>query len=161
MAIPAYLWLKDDGGADIKGAVDVRDREGSIEILQMMHSVELPVDGTTGKITGTRVHSGYAFEKETDSASPYLYSALTTGRRFQSAEFKFYKINDNGMEVEYFNTKLEGVRVSSIEPLMHDIKCQNFSRHTHHEFVELRYEKITWHYLDGNIIHSDSWDAQA
>lgn len=23
MAIPAYLWLKDDGGADIKGAVDV------------------------------------------------------------------------------------------------------------------------------------------
>lgn len=28
MAIPAYLWLKDDGGADIKGS----DRDGSIEI---------------------------------------------------------------------------------------------------------------------------------
>lgn len=27
MAIPAYLWLKDDGGADIKGSVDVKDRE--------------------------------------------------------------------------------------------------------------------------------------
>jgi hypothetical protein len=24
MAIPVYLWLKDDGGADIKGSVDVR-----------------------------------------------------------------------------------------------------------------------------------------
>lgn len=24
MAIPAYLWLKDDGGADIKGSVDVQ-----------------------------------------------------------------------------------------------------------------------------------------
>ncbi|EEW5244321.1 type VI secretion system tube protein Hcp, partial [Escherichia coli] len=23
MAIPVYLWLKDDGGADIKGSVDV------------------------------------------------------------------------------------------------------------------------------------------
>lgn len=22
MAIPAYLWLKDDGGADIRGSVD-------------------------------------------------------------------------------------------------------------------------------------------
>ena len=32
MAIPAYLWLKDDGGADIKGSVDVKDREHSIEI---------------------------------------------------------------------------------------------------------------------------------
>lgn len=31
MAIPAYLWLKDDGGADIKGSVDVNGREGSIE----------------------------------------------------------------------------------------------------------------------------------
>jgi len=32
MAIPAYLWLKDDGGAHIKGSVDVAKREGSIEI---------------------------------------------------------------------------------------------------------------------------------
>lgn len=32
MAIPAYLWIKDDGGADIKGAVDVQNREGSIEV---------------------------------------------------------------------------------------------------------------------------------
>ncbi len=29
MPIPPYLWLKDDGGADIKGSVDVKDREGS------------------------------------------------------------------------------------------------------------------------------------
>lgn len=33
MAIPAYLWLKDDGGADIKGSVDIYGREGSIEII--------------------------------------------------------------------------------------------------------------------------------
>lgn len=26
MAIPAYLWLKDDGGADIRGPVDVAGR---------------------------------------------------------------------------------------------------------------------------------------
>ncbi|GEM_PF-4846347 len=30
MAIPVYLWLKDDGGAGIKGSVDVKDCEGSI-----------------------------------------------------------------------------------------------------------------------------------
>lgn len=24
MPIPAYMWLKDDGGADIKGSVDTR-----------------------------------------------------------------------------------------------------------------------------------------
>jgi type VI secretion system secreted protein Hcp len=36
MPIPPYMWLKDDGGADIKGSVDVQDREGSIEIIGVM-----------------------------------------------------------------------------------------------------------------------------
>lgn len=49
MAIPAYLWLKDDGGADIKGSVDVRDREGSIEILSFGHGLHIPTDSNTGK----------------------------------------------------------------------------------------------------------------
>jgi type VI secretion system secreted protein Hcp len=35
MAIPAYLWLKDDGGADIKGSVDVHRREGGpLEVVR-------------------------------------------------------------------------------------------------------------------------------
>lgn len=37
MAIPVYLWLQDDGGADIKGSVDVKDREGSIEVVAQEH----------------------------------------------------------------------------------------------------------------------------
>ena len=35
MAIPAYLWLKDDGGADIKGSVDVHGHEeGPLEVVR-------------------------------------------------------------------------------------------------------------------------------
>jgi hypothetical protein len=44
MTIPAYLWLKDDGGADIKGSVDVNGREGSIETLAISHDVSIPND---------------------------------------------------------------------------------------------------------------------
>lgn len=54
MPIPANMWLKDDGSADIKGSVDVQDREGSIEIIGLSHGLTLPVDGANGKITGTR-----------------------------------------------------------------------------------------------------------
>lgn len=43
MPIPPYLWLKDDGGADIKGSVDVQDRDGSIEILGMSYGINIPV----------------------------------------------------------------------------------------------------------------------
>ena len=61
MAIPAYLWLKDDGGALIKGAVDVKGRESSIEVNGFSHNVSIPTDPLTGKITGARKHSSIIF----------------------------------------------------------------------------------------------------
>ncbi len=159
MAIPVYLWLKDDGGADIKGSVDVQDREGSIEVVAQEHNLYIPTDNNTGKLTGTRIHTPFLFTKEIDSSSPYLYKAVTTGQTLKSAEFKWYRINDAGQEVEYFNTKLENVKVVKVNPLMHDIKNPAYEKHNHLEQIELRYEKITWTYKDGNIIHSDSWNA--
>jgi len=161
MPIPAYLWLKDDGGAHIKGSVDVKNREGSIEVLSFSHGLLVPTDNNTGKITGTRVHAPLVIEKEFDSSSPYLYKAVSTGQTLKSAEIKWYKINDAGQEVEYFNTKLENVKVVKVNPLMHDIKDPAKEKHNHLEQIELRYEKITWTYKDGNIIHSDSWNERA
>ena len=56
MAIPAYMWLKDDGGSAIKGSVDVHGREDSVEIVEFQHNDRIPTDANTGKLTGTRVH---------------------------------------------------------------------------------------------------------
>ena len=83
MAIPAYLWLKDDGGAHIKGSVDVRDREGSIEILSFSHGLLVPTDNNTGKITGTRLHSPLTFEKEFDSSVHIFTKQLQQVRRLK------------------------------------------------------------------------------
>ncbi|WP_447866881.1 Hcp family type VI secretion system effector [Rahnella bonaserana] len=160
MAIPVYLWLKDDGGADIKGSVDVKKREGSIEVIAQDHDLYIPTDSNTGKLTGTRIHTPFKFTKEIDSSSPYLYKAVTTGQTLKSAEFKWYRINDAGQEVEYFNTKLENVKLVRVAPKLKDIKDLVFEKYNHLEMVELRYEKITWTYKDGNIIHSDSWNER-
>lgn len=122
MAIPAYLWLKDDGGALIKGAVDVQDRESSIEINGFSHNVSIPTDPLTGKITGTRKHSSILFMKEFDCSSPYLFKAVCTGQTLISAEFKWYRINDAGQEVEYNNMFLENVKIVGVSPVMHDTK---------------------------------------
>jgi type VI secretion system secreted protein Hcp len=157
MAIPAYMWIKDDGGADIKGSVSVQNREGSVEVLAFDHGVYIPTDGNTGKLTGTRVHTPLTFIKEFDSSSPYLYKAVTSGQNLKGLEIKWYKIDDSGQEKEYFNMKLEQVKVVSVQPKMHNIKDLDKERYTHLEEVQLRYEKITWAYKDGNIIHSDSW----
>ena len=129
MAIPVYLWLQDDGGADIKGSVDVQKREGSIEVLSQDHSLNIPTDNNTGKLTGTRVHTPFLFSKEIDASSPYLYKAVTTGQTLTSAEFKWYRIDDAGQEVEYFITRLENVKVVKVAPKMHDVKDPTKEKH--------------------------------
>lgn len=158
MAIPVYLWLKDDGGSLVKGSVDVRGREGSIEIVEFMHSVDLPTDNLTGKITSKRVHGDYFLIKETDCASPYLYKSVSTGKNFKEAILRFYRINYNGQEEEYFRVVLENAKVNEVEPFMMDIKKTKYEKHNHLEAFYLSYERITWHYLDGNLIHSDNWN---
>ena len=158
MAIPAYLWLKDDGGADIKGSVDIYGREGSIEIIALNHGIMQPTDKHNGKATSLRIHSPYSFDKEIDASSPYLYKAVSTGQKLKSAEIKFYRINDAGQEVEYFNILMEGVKVISITPIMHDTRdCPGTG---HMENVSLRYAKITWKILDGNIQYTDAWNER-
>ena len=114
----------------------------------------------TGKITGTRMHSALTFEKEFDSSSPYLYKAVAKGQTLKSAEFKWYKINDAGQEVEYFNMLLEGVKVVSVCPLMHNCKNASTEKHNHLEAISLRYEKITWKHCDGNIMFTDAWNER-
>jgi type VI secretion system secreted protein Hcp len=159
MAVPVHLWLKDDGGAAIRGGSDVRDREGSIELRGIHHDLSIPTDVMTGKLTGSRQHAPFQFDKEIDSASPYLYKAVATGQTMKSAEFKWYRISDAGQEVEYFNTLLENVKVISVSPTMHDTR--NSPGTGHMESVALRYEKITWKYVDGNIQYADAWNERA
>jgi type VI secretion system secreted protein Hcp len=160
MAIPAYLWLKDDGGSLIKGNVDVTGRENSIEILGFSHGLSIPADSSTGKITGTRNHSPMSLEKEFDSSSPYLYKAVATGQTLKSAEIRWYRINDAGQEEVYFIMFLEGVKVVSIHPGMPNVKLSGMSAINHQESISLMYERITWKYVDENIQYTDDWNQR-
>ncbi|WP_208952470.1 Hcp family type VI secretion system effector [Rahnella sp. ChDrAdgB13] len=158
MPIPAYMWLKDDGGADIKGSVDVKDREGSIEVVGFSHGLNIPVDGNTGKITGTRSHSPMMLEKEFDSSSPYLYKAVAKGQTLKSAEIRWYRINDAGQEEAYFIMTIEGVKITGVNPGMPNAKMSGNSQINHMESISMMYDKITWRYVDGNVQYTDDWN---
>lgn len=98
-------------------------------------------------------------EKEFDSSSPYLYKAVSTGQTLKSVEIRWYRINHAGQEEVYFIMLLENVKIVGINPIMHNIKTHEKMNHL--ESVLIRYEKITWKYCDGNILHSDTWKERA
>jgi len=157
MAIPAYLFITEDSSNIIKGAVDICGREGSIEVLGLHHMVSIPTDYATGKLMGTREHMAYMIEKEVDSSSSFLYKALTTGQTLKTAELKFYRINNNGQEEEYFTVSMESVKVVNVMSVMLDCHDVSKAQFNHMEIVELRYQTISWRYIDGNIVHTDNW----
>ncbi|WP_439412996.1 Hcp family type VI secretion system effector [Enterobacter ludwigii] len=161
MAVPVYLWLKDNNDKLIEGSVDTLSREKSIEVQAFDHEVYIPTDDNTGRLTGTRIHRPVKITKEIDKSSAYLYRAVSTGQTLNSAEFNWFRINSNGEEEVYFNVTLENVRVVGVKPVMHDIKDPTKEKHNHLEEVSLRYEKIIWHNVDGNAFHEDAWNERA
>jgi len=94
MAVPVHIWFYDDGGSLIKGSCDVQDREGSVEIRGLTHNLSIPTDPLSGRLTGTRKHAPFLFEKEIDSSSPYLYKAVATGQNLKKVEIRYYRINE-------------------------------------------------------------------
>lgn len=158
MAVPLHLWLKDDGGADIRGSSEVLGREGSIEILSLSHGLNMPADGHTGKLTGTRTHRPLTVEKEIDRSSALLYRAVACGLTLQSGELGFYRANEAGLEEAYFTILMKNVKVVGISPRVLNIKEAANQHRNHFEVVEFRYEEITWNYTDGNMIFKDAWN---
>ncbi|HEB67092.1 MAG TPA: Hcp family type VI secretion system effector [Gammaproteobacteria bacterium] len=158
MAIPAYCWIKDDQGNEIEGPVTIEGRQGSIEVLGFEHQIRIPTDSDSGALTGTRKHEPLVITKAFDSASPYLYKACSNGQTLKELTLRWFKIDDSGTEKEYFTHKLENVKITSIKPLMHNVKDLEKERYPHLEEVSVRYGKITWTYAEGNIEFSDSWN---
>jgi type VI secretion system secreted protein Hcp len=158
MAFPLHLWLKDEGGADIRGSSEVSGREGSIEVLSLAHGLHLPTDGHSGRLMGSRVHRPLAIEKEIDRSSAFLYRAVALGATLQSGEIRFYRTTESGREEAYFTISMKNVKIVGISPRVLNIKEVSGQHRNHFEVVEFLYEEITWRYADGNMIFKDGWN---
>ena len=157
MASPAYVWIVDDQANEIKGDCLVTGREGSIEIFQFDYGVSMPVDRFNGSTNGTRQHDTVVITKPFDQVSPVLFKAACDGKTLKEITVKWYRINENGREEEYFSHHLEDVKVVSFEQRLLHTKDEETANHVHEDVIKLRFAKITLKHHDGNIEHSDTW----
>jgi type VI secretion system secreted protein Hcp len=153
MPLPAYM----DLGSDIPGSVQVKGRENQVEVLGFSHHVYMPSDVKDGTATGTRRHNSIRILKNFDKSSPKLYEYLCNGKKIPKIVIHWYMIDEMGQEKEYFTHTLENARIVSMKPWMPNVDDKATENYKHMEDVEIRYEKITWTFVDGNIEYSDSW----
>jgi type VI secretion system secreted protein Hcp len=82
-----YASFKGKSQGQLKGETEGkggREREGWFELQSFDMSVESPVDASKGAASGSRQHKPVVFTKETDAASPLLWTALTNKEVFES-----------------------------------------------------------------------------
>ena len=155
MAIPAYMKIEG-----IPGSVQVKDRVDTIEILQFDHKVYLPIDKDDGSITGTRKHGAIILHKAFDKSSAELYKKVCIGENIPSIKIDWYEITPQGQEEVYYTHTLKNCKISAMRSYMHNVQDPSKETFVHQEEICVRYEEITWTFVEGNRQHTDLWNER-
>lgn len=155
MALPVYIELEGKKQGKIDGGGARKGREKMIEATAVRHTVHVPTDTHTGQITGNRIHGPFTFVKEIDKASPPLQQAMVTGEVLTTFTAHFWRVAPDGKETEFYKIELEEAQISSITTILPDTHREGQLKPQ--EEVAVRYTTITWTYLDGNLVATDSW----
>lgn len=149
MALPGYMNIVAENQGSIEGECDLENREGSIVVQAIQHSVKLPTD-QRGLPNGRRVHMPITILKELDRTSPMLYQALSEGELLAEVTIDWYRIDSAGMEELYYRQTLKNAQITAIEFVVeHEADSAN-SKTGHMEKVSLIYDSISWsHEADG------------
>ena len=156
MPLPCYAEI-----ADIEGSVTRTGLEGNVQVLDFEHVVEIPVDVKDATATGTRRHDAVKLTCNIDKATTGLMECVCTSKAIPLITVKFYMISPAGKEVNYYNITLENVRVTSAKMWFPNVDDAPTKSYKHMMTYGLRYEKIIWTFVEGNLEFSDAWNEPA
>lgn len=139
-----YLKLS---GPDLKGVSRDMDHIQWIELSTVSHHMHQPRSRShTG---GGTEHDDLVITKEIDVVSPLLYQALSSGRRFESAQIDVCRPAGDGGHVKYLEISLRRVLISNVSFVIADDPAPL-------ESLSLGYEAIQWKYMqqagDGRLM---------
>lgn len=144
---------KDAGTRDSVGNLYVEGHEDECYVLSFGHSVEVPIDTTSGAPTSRRVHKPLRIVKPFDKATPLLMQALVNGENLVTVEIKFYRTGNTGLLEHFFTITLENAVIINISPSLiptaADIQMM--------ETVTFTYQKITWEHEVAGTSTSDDY----
>ena len=152
MPEPSYAYF--DG---IEGSCTQEGREGAVTILQLEHTVEIPVDVKDATATGTRRHGAMKIWANIDKATPLLMKCVTQSATVPEVKIEYWRTDETGTQVNYYNTVMTNVRVVKAEHWFPNVDKASTSTYKDMMTYELRYDKIEWTFTDGNLSHSDEW----
>ena len=119
MALMAYMKVRGQKQGWIKGSVTQKGREDSIAVIAYHHSVVSPRDPQSGLPTGQRMHKPFTVVKNTDKATPPLYTALCTNESLPEVIINFWQpqvkaATGIGSAVQHYTVKLTNAGIEQV-----------------------------------------------
>lgn len=137
----------------ITGDGTQKGREGSYAITSVTHGVTNLYDGGSGQATGRRQHKPFTFVSRLSQATPKLIQALTTNEVLTTCTFKFWRVDSNGVERNYYRVRLTNALVVD-----HGFSGRPGGADT--ATFSLSYQRIEWTWVDGGVTTQDDWATQ-
>lgn len=159
MALPGFMTIYAENQGQIEGEVDRLNREGTIEVLSIDHTVKIPSD-SFGIPSGRRVHLPITVGKVVDRSSPMLFQALCDSELLSEVIIDWYRTDGTGMEELYYRLTLKNAKITNIDFYVPDTQDPANQALGHRERVSLVYDHIIWsHEVDG-VEYEDAWSAE-
>ncbi len=142
------------------GSSEKEDRDDTIDVFEIEHHVHQPIDLTTGRATGVRVHSPVRVVAAMDKATPGLHKACCTAENLPEVTLDYYRIDpESRSEAKYFTIVLKQARCIDCRPYMPMSFLPANESYTHMVQYSFVYEEIEWSWLPDSVVEMDQWRA--
>ncbi len=129
--------------------------EDASKVIDLEHTVMVPLDPSTGLPSSSRRHGLLTIVKNIDKATPGLHKALCTGQILRDVVLDFYRLDPStGQDLAYYKITLRNAMVVDIGPTTNFVTPDSYK---HMERVSFVYEEIEWNWLPDDIIEMDRW----
>ena len=167
MAMQAYLTINQDniskGASSGKSLGQVAQTDSGnydkITVVGFMADALIPRDPNSGVATGARIYQPVVFTKYFDSASPLLWSALTTNKVLDEVLCEFFRSDPGGLKKPQLYFTMQWKTVTFVEgkaytPLVVDPKN---SFYQYMEDWSFTFKQVQWDHKISSTTGSDQW----
>ena len=152
MAVKGTILFKDDEGNELEGP----RADKSCTVLEFSEGIKLPVDKTSGQVTGSRMYEPFVVLKEIDKLTPFMFQYCAEGKAFQSIVISLYEIAEaTGKETVYFLYTLTNARLISVENYMPAAFESDRMSVAHLEKIAIVSESVEWEHKKASTMFSD------
>jgi type VI secretion system secreted protein Hcp len=107
-----------------------------------------------------RVHKPVRLLIPIDKITPSLIQLVVQGQTVEKTMLRWFRYQEKTKsDTEYFRHIFETVAFEQFRLVLPDVKNPQFDKYEFALEVSFRYKKVTWTYMQGNLIVSDEWQT--